>query len=177
MRWIWIDRILELEHGARCVARKAVSRAEDVVHQGPHGEPPRLPASLVLEGMAQTAGILVGHAASFRHPVILAKVGRARFHDRATAGLTIRHEATLDRIDASGAAAHGEAELLDPASGASHPLASIELVFSHLDELPTDAEGPSPPTDHNFVFTETFMDLLRRSGFAADPGAATGTSS
>ena len=32
MRWIWIDRILELERGKRCVTIKNVSAAEDVLH-------------------------------------------------------------------------------------------------------------------------------------------------
>ena len=32
MRWIWIDRIIELEKAERCVAIKNVSLAEDVLH-------------------------------------------------------------------------------------------------------------------------------------------------
>jgi hypothetical protein len=32
MRWIWIDRIVALEKGRRCVALKNVALAEDVLH-------------------------------------------------------------------------------------------------------------------------------------------------
>jgi 3-hydroxyacyl-[acyl-carrier-protein] dehydratase len=37
-----------------------------------------VPHSLIVEGMAQTAGILVGEARNFAEKVILAKGGRAR---------------------------------------------------------------------------------------------------
>ena len=72
MRWIWIDRILELQRGRRCVAIKNVSLAEEALQDySPAGEgvspaPPVFPNTLVIEGMAQTAGILVGHALDFR---------------------------------------------------------------------------------------------------------------
>jgi len=32
MRWIWIDRILELHRGQRCVAVKNVTLAEEHLH-------------------------------------------------------------------------------------------------------------------------------------------------
>jgi 3-hydroxyacyl-[acyl-carrier-protein] dehydratase len=37
---------------------------------------PIVPHSLIVEGMAQTAGILVGEARNFEEKVILAKIGR-----------------------------------------------------------------------------------------------------
>jgi len=78
MRWMWIDRILELEHGRRCVAVKNVSLAEEHLHDHFPGTPV-MPGSLMIEGMAQTAGILVGHARDFKEKVILAKIGKAVF--------------------------------------------------------------------------------------------------
>ena len=77
MRWFWIDRFELFEPGQRAVALKNVSAAEDHLHDHFPGFPV-MPASLLIEGMAQTAGILVGHARNFEEKVILAKVKRAR---------------------------------------------------------------------------------------------------
>lgn len=174
MRWIWIDRIIELEHRRRCVAIKNVSAGEDVVHDhfpaaATRPAMPLLPNTLVIEGMAQTAGILVGHAGEFREKVILAKIARAAFTTDAPPGYSIRHSATLERFDAAGAATAGVSELIDPATGEATPLAEIELVFSHLDRNRARAAFP----EHNFVFTEQFMDLLRRSGITTAPPTST----
>lgn len=166
MRWIWIDRILELERGVRCVAIKNVSAAEDVLHDhfpatDTHPAVPVLPNSLIIEGMAQTAGILVGHANDFSEKVILAKITRATFTGDVGPGYAIRHTATIDRLDTSGAATTGVTERLDPATGDATPLAEIELMFSHIDRNRSGLAFP----EHNFVFTSQFMDLLHRSGF------------
>lgn len=166
MRWIWIDRILDLQRGERCVAIKNVTAAEDVLHdhfpaRGDRPAQPVLPNSLVIEGMAQTAGILVGHANDFKEKVILAKITKATFVADAKPGFTIRHTATIDRIDTSGAATIGVCELLDPATGDVQPLGAVELMFSHIDRNRSGLAFP----EHNFVFTSQFMDLLRESGY------------
>lgn len=176
MRWIWIDRIVELDRAARCVAVKCVSAAEEVLHDhfparestDPQGRPvrtppvPVLPNPLIIEGMAQTAGILVGHAGDFREKVILAKIAKARFTAAAHPGHVLRYTATLERFDEQGASARGEVTRLDPASGGEAPLAEIELMFSHIDRNRAGAMFPA----ENFVFTDQFFDLLRRAGVA-----------
>ena len=169
MRWIWIDRILELERARRCVAIKNITLAEDVLHDhfAPAGGRPAtavMPHTLIIEGMAQTAGILVGHARDFREKVILAKIAQARFSAAAGPGYTLRFEALLERLDDHGAATTGTVSLLDPATGRSQPLAAIKLMFSHIDR---NRAGQAFPA-HNFVFTEQLMDVLRQSGFASD---------
>ncbi len=167
MRWIWIDRILELEKARRCVAVKNISMAEDVLHDhfpatSAHGPLPVLPNTLIIEGMAQTAGIMVGHANDFREKVILAKIGKAKFTAVALPGFTLRYTAHMERIDTSGASTSGIVERIDPARPDQPPvpLAQIELMFSHIDK---NLAGLSFP-DFNFVFTDQFMDLLERSG-------------
>lgn len=170
MRWIWIDRILELNRGQRCVALKNVSAAEDVLHDhfppmGQYPATPVLPNTLVIEGMAQTAGILVGHADDFREKVILAKIAHACFSSAARPGYTIRYTATMESFDRSGAATSGVVELIDPDSGHIEPFAKINLMFSHVDQNRSGLEFP----EHNFVFTSQFMDLLRQSGFSPRP--------
>ena len=81
MRWMWIDRVTELQPRHKLVAVKNVSLAEEHLHDHFPAEPARgllaspvMPASLIVEGCAQTGGILVGHAEEFKHKVILAKV-------------------------------------------------------------------------------------------------------
>ena len=65
MRWIWIDRFLEFDSGKSARAVKNLSLAED--HFADHFPGyPVMPAALILEGLAQTGGILVGEANEFR---------------------------------------------------------------------------------------------------------------
>jgi 3-hydroxyacyl-[acyl-carrier-protein] dehydratase len=178
MRWIWIDRVVELEAGQRCVAIKNVSLAEEVLHDhfpAAAGQPaqPIMPAPLVIEGMAQTAGILVGHANDFQEKVILAKISKATFHRHAQPGTTIRHTAVIDRLDRSGAATQGQVELIDPATGRCEPMAEINLMFSHVDQNMGGLQFP----EHNFVFEGALMALIRQAGGlgpCADPAAAPG---
>ena len=181
MRWLWLDRILELEKATRCVAIRNVTAAEDVLHDhfaassaagSFHGGPtgcapdtdhpayPVMPNSLIIEGFAQTAGILVGHANDFNEKVILAKIGKASFTGLpATPGTTIRHTAQITHLDERGASTTGEVHLLDPAAE-PRPLATIEMMFSHIDQNMQGLEFP----EENFVFSDQFMDLLKRSG-------------
>ena len=193
MRWLWLDRILELDKAKRCVAIRNVTAAEDVLHDhfaaapgsqggdaskaagGFHGGPtgcapgtehpayPVMPNSLIIEGYAQTAGILVGHANNFKEKVILAKIGKAKFTGIcATPGTTLRHTAEIVQLDERGASTAGVVELIDSADPSAEPkaLATIEMMFSHIDQNMQGLEFP----EENFVFTDQFMDLLARSG-------------
>lgn len=168
MRWVWIDRILVLEPRERLVAIKHVSLSEDHIHDhfasdAGRGLPamPLMPASLIIEGMAQSGGILVGHANDFREKVVLAKVSRVELEREAPPGGTLRYTAVIDRMDASGASVRGTVELLDHAeAGAAHAIGRIDLIFSHLDK---NMSGMGFP-EHNFVFGESFRTLLLTSG-------------
>lgn len=165
MRWIWIDRFVEFEPGKRAVAVKNVSLAEDVLHDHFPASPrrpafPVMPNTLVIEGMAQTAGILVGHARNFAEKVILAKIGHAEFFIPATPGYTLRYTAVVERLDVSGASTNGQVDLIDPATGQAKLMGRIELMFSHIDQNRAGLEFP----EHNFVFSGDFLGLLERSG-------------
>ncbi len=160
MRWMWIDRILELSRGQRCVAVKNVSLAEEHLHDH-FPRCPVMPGSLMIEGMAQTAGILVGHARDFKEKVILAKIGKVVLDRDIYPGMTLFYTATLDRIDASGASTHGVIEAVDPAAGSARvPVGTVDLMFSHIDQNMRGLDFP----EHNFVFTDQFFDLMRNSG-------------
>jgi 3-hydroxyacyl-[acyl-carrier-protein] dehydratase len=168
MRWMWIDRVVELVPGARLVAVKHVSLAEEHLHDhfpasGNLPSLPIMPMSLVCEGMAQSAGILVGHAEGFREKVILAKISKARMDVDATPGSTLRYTATIERMDHAGASTKGLVEVIE--QGPAGPLApkavgQIDMLFSHLDNNSAGVVFP----EHNFVFGEAFKTLLRTSG-------------
>ena len=174
MRWMWIDRIIELVPRERMVAIKNISLAEEHLHDHfPADEArslaalPLMPASLIIEGMAQTAGVLVGHAEGFREKVILAKISRAEIDRDAGPGMTLRYTATIERMDAVGASTKGVIELMDharPEAGYTR-IGAIDLMFSHLDNNMGGAgqSGLAFPA-HNFVFGEGFKTLLRTSG-------------
>ena len=84
MRWLWIDRFVEFHPRRSAVAVKNLSWAED--HFGDHfpGHPV-MPAALMIEGLAQTGGLLVGHANDFQEKVVLAKIPEGEFHPRGRA--------------------------------------------------------------------------------------------
>jgi len=152
MRWIWIDKFVEFTPRASATAVKNVTLAEEHLHDL-YPNFPIVPHSLIVEGMAQTAGILVGEARNFAEKVILAKIGRATFHRLVRPGDTITYNACIDQLSEQGASITGTVTV-----GAGNDLvAEIELMFSHIDQNLAGLEFP----EHNFVFTEQFTELLK----------------
>jgi len=149
MRWIWIDRFTEFTPGVSAAAIKNVSLAEEHLRDHFPGYAV-MPPSLIIEGMAQTAGILVGQAREFQENVILAKIRKAEFHDYAVPGDQLRYQARIETIDDTGAATAGEVFLNN------RPMGRVDLMFSHVSR--SNASVPLP--DHNFVFTDEFMSLF-----------------
>ena len=174
MRWIWIDKFVAFESRRRAVAVKAVSLAEEHLHDL-YPDWPIMPHSLIVEAMAQTGGMLVGEADGFEQKVILAKIARATFHRLIRAGETITFEAEIGQINEVGASIAGVVRLVrpnalnvdaaiapagpNPADLSAHPVvAEIDIMFSHIDQ---NLGGRHFPKE-NFVFTDSFVDLLRR---------------
>ena len=60
--FLWIDRVEELEPGVRCVAVKFVDPANPIF-AGHFPAKPILPGVLLIEAVAQTAGVMLGSAA------------------------------------------------------------------------------------------------------------------
>jgi 3-hydroxyacyl-[acyl-carrier-protein] dehydratase len=151
MRWIWIDRFTEFTSRQSATAIKNVSLAEEHLHDL-YPVFPIVPHSLIVEGMAQTSGILVGEARNFEEKVILAKIGRATFHRLVLPGETITYSAKIDQLNEQGASISGTVTV------GSELVAEIELMFSHIDQNMAGLEFP----EHNFVFTEQFTELFKR---------------
>src|SRR6201990_529178 len=106
MRWIWIDKFTEFTPRTSATAIKNVSLAEEHLHDL-YPAFPIVPHSLIVEGMAQTAGILVGEARDFKEKVILAKVGKATFHRLVRPGDTISFSTQIDQLNEAGASTSG----------------------------------------------------------------------
>src|SRR5579862_3499606 len=106
MRWIWIDKFVEFTSKTSAVAIKNVSLAEEHLHDL-YPAFPIVPHSLIIEGMAQTAGILVGEARNFSEKVILAKIGRATFFRLSRPGDTITFAAKIEQLSEQGASITG----------------------------------------------------------------------
>lgn len=150
MRWIWIDKFVEFNSGKSAAAVKNVTLAEEHLHDHFPGFPV-MPETLMIEAMAQTAGILVGEAKKFKEKVILAKVKKAVFFDCVTPGDTIRLDAEIESITPEAAGTTGKI------TRAQKLVAEIDLMFSHIDR---NLAGKKFPQE-NFVFTGTFESLLR----------------
>ena len=102
MRWYWIDRFTEFKSGKCASATKNVTLGEDYLHSN-FVNYPVLPNPLVLEGMAQTAGMLMGEASNFRERVVLAKVSKVEFHFVARPGDQLIYRADIENLVDEGA--------------------------------------------------------------------------
>jgi len=150
MRWLWIDKFTEFTSRTSATTVKNVTMAEEHLHDL-CPDFPIVPHSLIIEGMAQTAGILVGEARNFQEKVILAKIGKASFHRLVRPGDTLTLSAKIDQLNEQGASTSGTVKIGDDL------VAEIELMFSHIDNNLAGLEFP----EHNFVFTDQFTELLK----------------
>lgn len=137
MRWCWIDKFVDVRRGRYAVSVKNVSIAEEQLFDYVPGVPV-MPNSLIIEGLAQTAGVLLGDVNQFRERIVLAKVAKAVFHRPALAGDTLTYRAELLRLDELGAYAIGTSRIGDELQ------AEVELFFAHLDDRFPGQENFAP---------------------------------
>lgn len=144
MRWFWIDRFTEFSSGRSATAIKNVSLAEGHLHDHFPGAP-LMPNALVIEGIAQTGGLLVAQHGDFEERVVLAKVAKARFHFSAAPGDTLVYRVTIDDIHKDGAIVSGTSHCIAnqgvtnqgvPGArlGEERLQAEVQLFFAHLSE-------------------------------------------
>jgi len=95
--FLWIDRVVELDPGVRCVAVKFVDPA-DPIFAGHFPAKPILPGVLLIEAVAQTAGVMLGSATARGTDqtggqlALLAAVNRFKFLKPVTPGQELRIE-------------------------------------------------------------------------------------
>src|SRR5213595_2823595 len=113
MRWLWIDRFTAFDSKHSATAVKNLSRADDLFRDHFPGYPV-MPGSLLLEGLAQTGGILVGEANDFKEKVVLAKISNARFQREALAGERLIYDVELLHLRPEGASVQGRVSTAAP---------------------------------------------------------------
>jgi 3-hydroxyacyl-[acyl-carrier-protein] dehydratase len=126
VRHYWLDRITELEPGIRATGVKAVALAEDELEAHFPGNPV-LPGVYLIEGLAQTAGVLLAETTARKRMALMVSVDRARFLAFARPGDLIHLRVEVEALDddlarVRGAAAVGE-----------RPIASARLTFRLVD--------------------------------------------
>ncbi len=151
MRWFWVDRFLEFESGSYAKTIKNVSLAEEHLHDHFPGFAV-MPGSLIIEGLAQTGGILLGESTGFAHITVLAKVPKMRFHSWACPGDTLTYTVTL--IDARNEGGTVEAT----AYVGDRLVAEGEIMFAHADQMAADL--PFGLNQRNVVFDVGLLDIL-----------------
>jgi len=126
MHWYWIDRITVFESQRRAESIKTVTLAEEHLHD--HFKfAPMMPGSLVIEGLAQTAGLLLHEAKGYKEKVVLAKIPKFVFHEVAICpGDVLHYKVQLETIRETG----GVASVWAYRNGKL--IAEGELMFAHL---------------------------------------------
>ncbi|MCA9091048.1 MAG: beta-hydroxyacyl-ACP dehydratase [Planctomycetaceae bacterium] len=154
MRWFWVDKFIEFESGKQAKAVKNVSLSEEHMHDHFPGYPV-MPHSLMLEGMAQTGGILLGETHNFASLVFLAKVPKVVYHHHVRPGDQIVYTATLADVRPEGGVTDVQAHVGEKL------VAEAQIVFAHLS--PEEAGIPEGVNQKNVV-ESGLMQVLMDAG-------------
>lgn len=130
MRYVLVDRFLELEQGKRALAVKCVTNGEPFV-RGLES----YPGPLVLEALLQTGGVLT-RAADPGRRTVLGKVTLATFPSCAIAGDRIELEVAMTQSRPDGTMCEGTATV----DGRVVATAEFMMVF-----LPPELTPPETP--------------------------------
>lgn len=148
MRWFLIDKFIEIQKGKYAKAIRNITLGEDHLHD--HFPTfPVMPNSLIIESLAQTAGILAGYSEDFEQNVILSKITKAVFHRMARPGDQLLLEARIVDLRDEGAWLDASATV------DGEMLAEASLMFVHW-----RGELPSGRPLSNFVFNEEFVSFF-----------------
>lgn len=126
MRFLLLDRITAWDPPRSARAVKCVSLTEDALADH-FPRDPMLPGTLILEGMAQLAGLLLEEAAASqagRIKALMTVVEKAKFRRRARPGERLEYVAEVISVNESG----GKASVSATCDG--EPCADARLVFA-----------------------------------------------
>ena len=157
MRYVLIDRIVSLAPGRTLSGFKNVTAAEDLVSDEGRGRR-ALPASMVLEAMAQGAGLLALATSDGRSQPVLAKVQPFASYGDAVPGDQVRIDAALEDVRTEGCRARVTASI----DGRPLADATVYLGFVALD----DAQAAVMRA----ALEETFPEVLAGAAHASGSG-------
>ena len=126
MRWYWIDRYTEFVRGKRATAIKCISMAEPHLHDH-FTHFPMMPHPLVIEGVAQTGGLLVCEYKNCQEKVVLAKLVKAIFYCEAVPGDVLTYHTEVQYMNENGASITATSHIGDKLH------AEFEMMFAYLD--------------------------------------------
>lgn len=125
MRFLFVDRILEVEPGRRLRAVKAIGQMDGYL-TAHYPQLPLAPATLVVESLAQAGGWLNLITRDFGVKMVLVLIEGARIFRQARPGDVLTLDVHLLYVHTDGATVRGEARVGD------EPIATVErLVFAH----------------------------------------------
>ena len=137
MRWFWIDRFTEFVSGKSACTIKAVTITEEQIDDYFEGYPILSP-SFVLEGFAQTGGLLISEQRDFKDRVVLAKVAKSKFERIARPGDTLTYRIELLTVNDDGGLISATSRIGD------EPHGEAELTFAYIDNTVTETEFFEP---------------------------------
>ena len=123
MRHYHLDRIESLERGVRAVGLRAVALSDDVFTEHFPGNPV-LPGVYLLEGLAQTAGVLLWETSGRARIAVMVSIERARFTSFARPSDVVRLSVEIDSYDERAARVRGVATV------GEQQVAAAALTFS-----------------------------------------------
>jgi len=112
VRHFHLDRIISLERGVGALGVRAVALSDDAFTEHFPGNPV-LPGVFLLEGMAQTAGMLLWESSDRSRIAVMTSIERARFPSFARPGDTVHFAMQIDSYDDTAARVRGVASVVD----------------------------------------------------------------
>ncbi len=108
MPFIYVDRALTLTRSQRIVAVRQLSFGEEIFHQHFPGNP-MLPASLLMEAVAQAATVLLEASDEFQRKAFVGYIEKAKFRRPVRPGHELRLELEVKQAGDDGALLRGVA--------------------------------------------------------------------
>ena len=127
MRWLWVDRFTEFVSGSHARGIKNIALDQEALDRYSPGFC-MFPPTLIIEGLAQLGGILVAEHYDFEKRVVLAKIGKAVYHQPARPGDQLHYFAKIESTQAKG----GIVTCTSHCDG--KPQADVDLMFAFLEE-------------------------------------------